>query len=187
MIPFGSFRVTAGGAISLFSAGSHILRPLIRLWATSNQTNESHMPEDREVIMLTTGEVIPAAALEFATSRSGGPGGQNVNKVETKVEVRFIVAGSLWISEETQRTLLEKLGSRIDNSGAIRVASTVARTQRGNRIEALERLERILNRALVPEKPRVPTKPSRAAKQRRVESKRQLSQKKAGRKWKPED
>jgi ribosome-associated protein len=145
------------------------------------------MPADQEVILLSTGEVIPVAALEFTTSRSGGPGGQNVNKVETKVEVRFTIAGSLWISDETQRTLLEKLASRIDNSGSIRIASTVARTQRGNRIAAMERLERILNQALVPEKPRVPTKPSRSAKKRRVEVKRRNAEKKSARKWRPEE
>jgi ribosome-associated protein len=145
------------------------------------------MPADQDVILLTTGEVIPTAALEFATSRSGGPGGQNVNKVETKVEVRFMIAGSLWISDETQRRLLEKLASRIDTSGAIRVASTIARTQRGNRIAAMERLERILNQALIPEKPRVATKPSRASQQRRVEVKRRNADKKSARRWRPED
>jgi ribosome-associated protein len=152
-----------------------------------NESLEERMPADQDVILLTTGEVIPVAALEFATSRSGGPGGQNVNKVETKVEVRFTVAGSLWISDETQRKILEKLASRIDNSGSIRVASSVERTQRGNRIAAVARLERILNQALIPEKPRVPTKPSRAAKQRRVDVKRRNAEKKAGRKWRPED
>jgi len=145
------------------------------------------MPADQDVILLTTGEVIPVSALDFATSRSGGPGGQNVNKVETKVEVRFMIAGSLWISDETQQKLLEKLASRIDNSGAIRIASSIARTQRGNRIAAVERLEKLLNHALVPEKPRLATKPSRASKQRRVESKRRNAERKAGRRWRPGD
>jgi ribosome-associated protein len=145
------------------------------------------MPDDKEVLLLITGEVIPLAALEFTTSRSGGPGGQNVNKVETKVEVRFTVAGSLWISDGTQQILLEKLASRIDNSGSIRIASSTERTQRGNRTAAVDRLERILNHALVPEKPRVPTKPSRSAKRRRVEVKRKNAEKKTARKWRPEE
>ena len=121
-----------------------------------------------DMIALSTGEMIPLSALEFSTSRSGGPGGQNVNKVETKVEVRLLIRGSGWIGEGTQTRLLEKLASRIDTSGAIRLASSIARTQRGNRIAVVERLERMLNAALVPEKPRVATKPSRASKTRTV-------------------
>ena len=140
-----------------------------------------------DMIALSTGEMIPLSALEFSTSRSGGPGGQNVNKVETKVEVRLLIRGSGWIGEGTQTRLLEKLASRIDTSGAIRLASSIARTQRGNRIAVVERLERMLNAALVPEKPRVATKPSRASKTRRVESKRRTSEKKSSRRWRSEE
>ncbi len=145
------------------------------------------MADTPEFLSLLTGEMIPVSSLEFATSRSGGPGGQNVNKVETKVEVRFIVQDSPWISPETRERLMMKLASRIDNSGAIRIASSIARTQRGNRIAALERLELLLNAALKPEKPRVATAPSRASKARRVETKRRTSQKKNSRQWRPGD
>lgn len=145
------------------------------------------MADTPEFLSLLTGEMIPVSSLEFATSRSGGPGGQNVNKVETKVEVRFVVQDSSWISPETREKLMMKLASRIDNSGAIRIASSIARTQRGNRIAALERLELLLNAALKPEKPRVATAPSRASKVRRVESKRRTSQKKNSRQWRPGD
>jgi ribosome-associated protein len=140
-----------------------------------------------DMIALSTGEMIPFSALEFSTSRSGGPGGQNVNKVETKVEVRLVIQGSTWIREETQARLLEKLASRIDTSGAIRVASSIARTQRGNRIAVVERLERILNTALVPEKPRVATRPSRSSQIRRVEAKKRASDKKSSRRWRSEE
>lgn len=145
------------------------------------------MPTYPEMITLTTGEMIPLSALEFSTSRSGGPGGQNVNKVETKVEIRFTIQGSQWISDNTQQRLMEKLASKIDNSGSIRVASSIARTQGGNRLAAIDRLERILNDALVPEKPRVATAPTRASKRRRVETKRKISEKKSSRNWKSED
>ena len=143
------------------------------------------MPENPEFLALITGEMIPLSALEFATSRSGGPGGQNVNKVETKVEVRFVIEDSTWLAPATREKLLEKLASRIDNSGAIRVASSIARTQRGNRIAVVDRLERMLNAALKPEKPRVATAPTRGSKVRRVESKRRASQKKSSRQWRP--
>jgi ribosome-associated protein len=121
------------------------------------------------------------SALEFSTSRSGGPGGQNVNKVETRVEIRFPITGSQWLAESTQERLAIKLRSKIDTSGAIRVASSIARTQGGNRTAAVERLERLLNSALEPEKPRVATRPTYASKQRRVEIKKKHAEKKSSR------
>ncbi|MEO5930864.1 MAG: alternative ribosome rescue aminoacyl-tRNA hydrolase ArfB [Candidatus Kapaibacterium sp.] len=132
-------------------------------------------------ITLITGETIPLSALEFSTSRSGGPGGQNVNKVETRVEIRFPITGSQWLAESTQERLAIKLRSKIDTSGAIRVASSIARTQGGNRTAAVERLERLLNSALEPEKPRVATRPTYASKQRRVEIKKKHAEKKSSR------
>ena len=144
------------------------------------------MPLNPDVItLLRTGEMIPISSLDFATSRSGGPGGQNVNKVETKVEVRMQIENSSWLSPETQQTLLAKLASKIDSTGTLRVTSSTELTQLGNRNAVVERLERILNAALVPEKHRVPTKPSRASKQRRVDTKKRQSEKKSSRKWRP--
>jgi ribosome-associated protein len=131
--------------------------------------------------------MIPLAALDFATSRSGGPGGQNVNKVETKVEVRFVIANSQWLDPETQTRLLEKLANRLDRDGALRVVSSVARTQRGNRMLVVERLERILNTALVVERPRVASKPTAASRKRRIQHKRKRSEAKAARRWRPEE
>lgn len=140
-----------------------------------------------EIITLTSGEIIPVSTLEFFTSRSGGPGGQNVNKVETKVEVRFVIEECHWISDDTKARLIEKLAGKIDGSGAIRVASTVERTQRGNKIAAIERLERLLNAALKREKPRRATRPTAASKQRRARVKRERSEAKASRRWRPEE
>src|SRR5437764_12552055 len=117
-----------------------------------------------DAIELRTGEIVPLSALEFSTSRSGGPGGQNVNKVETRVEVRFNITEAYWLHERTRARLFEKLGKRLDSSGAIRVISSTERTQLGNRNAAVRRLGVVLNAALVPEKPRVPTKASRASK-----------------------
>jgi ribosome-associated protein len=145
------------------------------------------MSFDQQFIQLRTGEMIPFSALEFSTSRSGGPGGQNVNKVETKVEVRMQIDGSQWLEESTRERLMLRLASRIDNSGAIRIASSTERTQRGNRIAVVERLARILDVALTPEKPRRATKATAGSKRRRVETKRKAGEKKSARKWRPEE
>jgi ribosome-associated protein len=134
-------------------------------------------------IILRTGEIIPTSSLDFATSRSGGPGGQNVNKVETKVEVRMPIADSPHLSDATRERLLAKLASRIDATGAIRIASATERTQLGNRRAVITRLERILDAALVPEKKRIATKPGRGAKARRREGKERHSEKKEQRRW----
>ncbi len=139
-----------------------------------------------DTIRLRTGEEIPFSALEFTTSRSGGPGGQNVNKVETKVAVRLQIADSQWLRESTQKTLLAKLGDRIDKEGAIHVTSNTERSQLGNRIAVVTRLTHMLNVALKPAKKRVATKPTRASRKRRLEKKKQQSDKKSARRWKPD-
>lgn len=144
------------------------------------------MPDLPEQITLTTGETIPLSALEFATSRSGGPGGQNVNKVETKVEVRLTVPGNPWLSEATRNILTDRLATRLDTTGTIRLASSIERSQLGNRIAVVARLQTLLNTALIPRKQRKQTKPSNASKRRRREIKRQVSEKKSSRNWRPE-
>ncbi len=144
--------------------------------------NTTH--DDRS-ITLRTGEHIPGSELVFSTSRSGGPGGQNVNKVETRVEVRLQIRGSRWLGEETQERILQELSGRIDANGALRVVSSTERTQRGNRIAVVERLRLLLDAALTPRRNRRPTRPGRSAHRRRLEAKRQKSEKKESRRWKP--
>lgn len=115
---------------------------------------------------------IPGSELEMVTSRSGGPGGQNVNKLETRVTVRFDVEGSRSLSEEQRERIRERLGHRISRAGVLQVSSQRHRTQAANRDAAVARLAGLLAEALEPEAERRPTKVPKRAKRRRLEAKR---------------
>lgn len=115
---------------------------------------------------------IPDSELELRTSRSSGPGGQNVNKLETRVTVRFDVAGSPSLGEEERERIRERLGNRISKAGILQVSSQRHRTQAANREAAVTRLAGLLADALEPEAERKPTRVPRAAKRRRIQEKR---------------
>ena len=121
--------------------------------------------------------------LQFQTSRSSGPGGQNVNKVESRVELRFRVIDSQLLTEEQKQTLLEKLASKLTTEGELLVVAQEDRSQLRNRENALRKFHELLRKALHKPKPRKATKPSPGAVRQRLESKKKHGEKKANRKW----
>ncbi|MHC4862130.1 MAG: alternative ribosome rescue aminoacyl-tRNA hydrolase ArfB [Planctomycetota bacterium] len=122
---------------------------------------------------LVAGDVrIPLSEVSVRFARSGGPGGQNVNKVETKVEVRFRPASSAALTPAQVARIEEKLASRLTSEGEIIVTSERTRYQERNREDALARLAALLTEALRVPKPRRRTKPTRASIERRLDEKK---------------
>jgi ribosome-associated protein len=128
-----------------------------------------------EVVQVTPEVAIPLSELEFRASRASGPGGQGVNTTDSRVELRFDVAGSPSLSPQARERALRRLGPRVDSSGVLRVVAQNRRSQLANRRAAVERFAELLAAALATRRPRHPTRPSRAASARRVESKRRRS------------
>jgi ribosome-associated protein len=125
---------------------------------------------------------LPLAELEFRASRAGGPGGQHVNTSSTRVELWWDVANSPTLSDEQRRRLVDRLATRLDGKGRLRVVAGGSRSQLRNREEATERLRQMVAAALVVPKARKRTRPSRAAKAGRLEEKRRRAAVKRDRK-----
>ena len=125
---------------------------------------------------------IPDAELSFRATRSSGPGGQHVNQTSTRVEVRWQVTTSPSLTEAQRERLLEKLSTRIDSRGYIRVVAEERRSQLRNREAAVSRLNELVQAALKKPKPRKKTKPPASAHRKRLDEKRQRSIQKQQRK-----
>ena len=132
-------------------------------------------------LVIKPGLTIPSGELEIAFARSGGPGGQNVNKVSSKVDLRWSPVTSEVLSEVDRTLLVDKLKNRLTNDGVLIVTSTKARDQMKNREDARDKLVLIVKAALDRPKPRKATKPSKRAKARRIANKKHNAEKKNNR------
>jgi ribosome-associated protein len=133
---------------------------------------------NENIVQITKNVSIPMSELSFRFARSGGPGGQHVNRSATQVELLFDVANSPSLSEAQRRRAFRKLKSRLDTEGVLHLVSQETRSQYRNREEVVERFQELMRKALQVPKRRLPTRPSRAARERRLEKKRHRSEKK---------
>jgi ribosome-associated protein len=147
---------------------------------TDETSVEPAIPE-HALLRVTDELAIPIAELGYRATRSGGPGGQHVNTSSTRVELEFDVVGSPSLSEEQRARITERLASRIDSAGTLRLASSSSRSQHQNREDVTARLARLLADALRERKARKRTRVPRAAKEARLQAKKKRAQVKKSR------
>lgn len=136
-------------------------------------------------VEIAPGISVPSAVLRFHAVRSGGPGGQNVNKRATKVELR-ISPDDIPIENDARSRLRRAAGSRLTQSDELIIASDEHRTQHKNKQACLARLRRMIIHARQPPKKRIPTKPPRGARERRLREKREQKERKQRRRFRPD-
>lgn len=121
---------------------------------------------------------IPDREIDCSFARSGGPGGQNVNKKSTKAQVRWHILGSTSFTDEQKVVLERELRNWINEEGCVSISNQETRSQEQNKQKAVDRLNELVNEALVPKKERVPTRPTRSSNERRLADKNLASRKK---------
>jgi len=124
------------------------------------------------VIRINDNLSIPDNEISFVASRSGGPGGQNVNKVSSRVTLSFDVGLSTALTDAEKAQILRSLANRVNKEGILQIVSQRTRSQDMNRMDALERFGDLLRRALAPKRPRIKTRVPAAAKRVRLEQKK---------------
>lgn len=134
------------------------------------------------MLRINDGLEIDESELDWEFARSSGPGGQNVNKVETKVTLKFDIEASRSLTDSQKTRISEGLASRITKDGVLRVTSQRHRTREANRHAAIGRFIELVDDALVVRTPRKKTRISRSAKRRRIEGKKRRGQVKRMRK-----
>ena len=127
---------------------------------------------DASDLQITGTVAIPLSELRYQFSRSGGPGGQHVNRTETQVELTFDVRATTSLDESQRARVLGRLGSSVDSRGVLHLTCQTTRSQSRNRAEVTERFQRLLRQALHVPRSRRATRPHRAAVERRLQEKR---------------
>jgi len=146
-----------------------------------NDFEEEFSDESAAFVTLGPGVTVPADAVRVQFARSSGPGGQNVNKLNTKAELWVPLAEIRGLDPSAFVRLRGLAGKRLTRDGLLHISAQTERTQERNRRAVMDRLRLLIEQALIAPKPRKPTKPSKAARRRRLEAKRRRGETKANR------